>query len=91
MLIEVLSDSTEAYDPESTAGGEKFEYFSKLPSLREYVLVSQHEPKVQIHYRTSDTDLWQITWVTGLDQTLTLQSLEVATPLRELYLKTEGL
>ncbi len=86
LLVEVLSDSTEAYDR-----GRKFEYFSRLPSLREYVLIEQHEPAIQIHYRTTDTNLWQITWVAGLDETLTLQSLEIETTLRELYLKTEGL
>ena len=86
LLVEVLSDSTEAYDR-----GKKFEYFSKLPSLREYVLLSQHEPKAQLHYRTSNTDLWQITWVAGLDQTLTLQSVGIETTLQELYLKTEDL
>lgn len=86
LLVEVLSDSTEAYDR-----GKKFEYFSKLPSLREYVLLSQHEPKAQLHYRTSNTDLWQITWVSGLDQTLVFQSLQIKTPLEELYLKTKNL
>ena len=86
LLVEVLSDSTEAYDR-----GKKFEYFSKLPSLREYVLLSQHEPKAQLHYRTSDTNLWQIIWVSELDQTLTLQSLSIETTLKELYFKTEGL
>ncbi len=86
LLVEVLSDSTEAYDR-----GRKFEYFSQLSSLREYVLIEQHEPAAQIHYRTADTDLWQITWIAGLDETLTLQSLEIETTLRELYLKTEGL
>ena len=86
LLVEVLSDSTEAYDR-----GRKFEYFSKLPSLREYVLLSQHEPKAQLHYRPSATEPWQITWVSQLDQTLTLQSLEIETTLEELYLKTEGL
>ena len=86
LLVEVLSDSTEAYDR-----GRKFEYFSRLPSLREYVLIEQHEPAAQIHYRAADTNLWQITWVTGLDETLTLQSLDIETTLRELYLKTEDL
>ena len=91
LLVEVLSDSTEAYDPVSTAGGKKFEYFSKLPSLRGYVLISQHEPLVQVHYRSSDTNLWQITWIDGVDQTLLLQSIGVETQLEELYWKTERL
>ena len=84
--MEVLSDSTEAFDR-----GRKFEYFSKLYSLREYVLISQHEPVVQVYYRPSDTDLWQMNWVRGKEQVLTLQSLEIETKLEEIYLKTEDL
>lgn len=86
VLVEVLSDSTEAYDR-----GRKFEYFSKLSSLREYVLLSQHEPKAQLHYRPSANEPWQIIWVNGLNQALKLQSLGVETTLDELYLKTEDL
>ena len=86
LLVEVLSDSTEGYDR-----GKKFKYYSKLPSLREYVLISQHEPVVQLYYRTSDTDLWQIAWVEGLDKTLALQSLGIKTTVEELYWKTEGI
>jgi len=36
LIVEVLSDSTEAYDR-----GAKFAHYRRLPSLREYVLVSQ--------------------------------------------------
>src|SRR5262249_48856232 len=39
VLVEVLSDSTEAYDR-----GKKFAHYRQIPSLREYVMVSQHEP-----------------------------------------------
>jgi len=39
VVVEVLSDSTESYDR-----GEKFENYKRIPSLKEYVLVSQDEP-----------------------------------------------
>jgi Uma2 family endonuclease len=42
VVIEVLSNSTEAYDRHG-----KFEHYKRLESLREYVLVSQHEPKIE--------------------------------------------
>ncbi|MEM6844505.1 MAG: Uma2 family endonuclease [Bacteroidota bacterium] len=86
LLMEVLSDSTEAFDR-----GEKFEYFSKLSSLQEYVLVSQHEPVVQVFYRDSENSLWQMNWVRGKEKVLTLRSLEIETTLEDIYLKTEGL
>ena len=86
LLVEVLSDSTEAKDR-----GKKFEQYSQLPTLQEYVLISQYEPSVQVFYRASNTHLWQITWISGLDQTLRLQSLAIEMSLEEIYFKTEDL
>ena len=37
LIVEVLSESTEAYDR-----GRKFEHYRKLESLAEYVLIAQH-------------------------------------------------
>lgn len=47
VLVEVLSDSSEAYDR-----GEKFAHFRRLASLQEYVLVSQREPRIEVFRRT---------------------------------------
>ncbi len=52
LLVEVLSDSTEAYDR-----SEKFAHCRRIPSLREYVLVSQHEERVEV-YRRNANDTW---------------------------------
>ncbi|MBI2950427.1 MAG: Uma2 family endonuclease, partial [Verrucomicrobia bacterium] len=41
LIVEVLSDSTEAYDR-----GKKFEHYRQIASLREYLLVSQTEPRI---------------------------------------------
>lgn len=49
VIIEVLSDSTERYDRE-----EKFGYYRRLPSLQEYVLVSQDEPLIEVYRRPAD-------------------------------------
>ena len=46
VVIEVLSESTERYDRE-----EKFAYYRRLTSLREYVLVSQDESCVEVYRR----------------------------------------
>jgi Uma2 family endonuclease len=46
VIIEVLSDSTERYDRE-----EKFSYYRMLPSLQEYVLVSQDERVIEVFRR----------------------------------------
>src|SRR5947208_2413562 len=44
VIVEVLSESTEAYDR-----GEKFAHYRRLDSLREYVLVAQAKLRVE-HY-----------------------------------------
>ncbi|WP_394838511.1 Uma2 family endonuclease [Pendulispora rubella] len=46
VLVEVLSDSTEQYDR-----GEKFAHYMRMPSVREYVLVSQHERRIEVFRR----------------------------------------
>ncbi|WP_394837666.1 Uma2 family endonuclease [Pendulispora rubella] len=54
VLVEILSDSTEGYDR-----GKKFENYRRIPSLREYVLVSQHEPRIEV-YRRNDSGFWEL-------------------------------
>ena len=49
VLVEVLSDSTEQADR-----GEKFAHYRRIPSLREYVLVSQDAPRVEVFRRQPD-------------------------------------
>jgi Uma2 family endonuclease len=46
VIIEVLSEATERYDRE-----EKFGYFRALPSLQDYVLVSQDEVAIEVFRR----------------------------------------
>jgi Uma2 family endonuclease len=52
LLVEVLSPSSEQYDR-----GAKFAHYQKLPSLKEYFLVSQSERRVE-HYRLLDDGQW---------------------------------
>src|SRR5215468_3706623 len=55
LIVEVLSDATEAYDR-----GEKFRSYRRIPSLREYVLVSQHEPCIEV-YRRNEHGVFELT------------------------------
>lgn len=48
VLVEVLSDSTEAYDR-----GAKWAHYRRIASLREYMLVSQGEPLIEVYRRTT--------------------------------------
>lgn len=47
VIVEVLSESTEAFDR-----GRKAEHYRRIPSLCEYVLVNQYEPHVEVYRRT---------------------------------------
>lgn len=83
LLVEVLSDSTEAYDR-----GKKFSHYRQIPALREYLLVSQEEPKIERFLRNDD-GTWTLTEVSGPDAVLPLPSLGVEISLREVYDKVE--
>jgi len=54
LLAEVLSDTTEAYDR-----GAKAAHYRRLPSLHEYVLVSQAERLVEV-YRRTEAGRWEL-------------------------------
>ena len=80
VIFEVLSPSTEAYDR-----GEKFlRYRSHLASLKEYVLVAQHKPYIEIFSRQQD-DSWLLTEVDGLNGKIHLESIDCHLSLAEIY------
>ncbi len=77
LLVEVLSETSEAYDR-----GEKFAHYRRIPSLREYVVVGQTEPRVEVFRRNPD-DTWTLHEFTG--GLVRLQSIDVAVPLTDIY------
>jgi Uma2 family endonuclease len=81
LIIEVLSPSSEAYDR-----GKKFEHYQMLPSLSEYVLVSQDEPRMEQFLR-QDGNRWLLTVATGLEASIALPSIQCELALAEVYLK----
>jgi Uma2 family endonuclease len=78
LLVEVLSPSTEAYDR-----GAKFGHFRRIPSLREYVVVSQDRARVERYWRNGE--IWELTEFDGLDAQLSLTSVPGEIPLARLY------
>ena len=70
LIVEVLSDSTEAYDR-----GRKFEHYRKLESLMEYVLIAQHRPHVESYRRQLD-QRWVLTESEGLESRVRLDAIE---------------
>ena len=83
LIVEVLSDSTEAYDR-----GRKFEHYRKLESLMEYVLIAQHRPHVE-SYRRQPDQRWVLTESDGLESSLRLDAIDCELALAEIYDKVE--
>ena len=79
VLVEVLSDSTEAYDR-----GKKFEHYRQIPALKDYLLVSQKEPRIEHFIRQSDGG-WLLNEAAGLEASLQLPSLRIAIALGEVF------
>ena len=55
ILVEVTSDSSEAYDT-----GFKLDAYKTIPSLVDYIVVSHRERRVTVHHRESEG-----TWITS--------------------------
>jgi Uma2 family endonuclease len=90
LIVEVLSPSTQGYDR-----GEKFRKYRSIPSLNEYLLISQSEVYIE-HYSKSDStsengDIWQLQVSDRLDQKITLPSLNIEIPLTEIYRRITGI
>jgi Uma2 family endonuclease len=83
LIVEVLSESTEAYDR-----GKKFEQYRALPSLREYLLVAQDAPRIEQYTRQPD-DRWLLSETSGGDTSIQLASVDCVLPLAEVYDKIE--
>ncbi len=83
LIVEVLSDSTKACDR-----GDKFALYRRIPSLREYLLVSQDRVQVE-RYRRGEDSRWTLTDYAGLEDRITLESLDCVLTLAEIYDKVE--
>ena len=79
LLAEVLSDSTEAYDR-----GKKFEHYRQIPTLKEYLLVSQKEPRIEQFLR-DDSSEWRLREAAGLEARLELPSVKITIALSEVF------
>jgi Uma2 family endonuclease len=80
VVVEVLSQSTEAFDR-----GEKWErYQTWLPSLMEYILVSQTKAHIEHFIRRSNGE-WLYSLQRGLDGNLELASVGCTLALADIY------
>lgn len=81
VIVEVLSDSTEEYDR-----GEKFAHYMSIHSLKEYVLVSQDTPRIEV-FRRPKRGHWQRDEARAGE---TIQILDARIRVDEIYRKVAG-
>lgn len=83
LIIEVLSDSTEAFDR-----GDKFNDYQTIDTLEEYVLVNSKHQRVEI-FRRNAQGLWVLQTYTPNHQSFELQSINLTASFVDLYDEVE--
>jgi len=79
VIIEVLSESTEAYDR-----GLKFFHYQLIPSLRDYLLVNQDYCRVE-HYQRRDDNQWVYSEYHDLEDKVEISTLNCSVSITEIY------
>lgn len=83
IIAEVLSESTANYDQ-----GEKFRLYRTIPTLQEYILISQAEMHVEQFAKTADNK-WILSEYDGQDTILTLNYIEFQVFFKDIYDQVE--
>jgi len=83
VILEILSDSTEAYDR-----GRKFLHYQLLDSLAVYLLVSQDAPRIEMFAR-QENNAWLYAEFHGLDAVVEIESIGCSLRLDDVYRKVD--
>ncbi len=78
VIVEVLSDSTEAYDR-----GEKFAHYRRLESLRDYILIAQDKVRVEHFVRQGSN--WVLSEASSLNSKISVASIDCEVVLQDIY------
>jgi Uma2 family endonuclease len=81
LIVEVLSPSTEDYDR-----GTKFEHYRTLPSLQEYLLISQDKIHI-VHYTRQADATWVLSETNRQEDRIHLPSIVCDLSVAEIYAK----
>jgi Uma2 family endonuclease len=79
VLFEVLSLSTERHDR-----GRKAAHYRTIPSLQEYVFVSQDQPRIERYQRKAEQE-WLLTEVVGMEESIELPAINCVLSLTGVY------
>jgi Uma2 family endonuclease len=83
LLVEITSDSSEEYDR-----GTKFLHYQAIVALKEYVIVSHREERVD-HHRRLESGQWLVTAHLGEDAIIDLPVFGASVRLADLYAKVD--
>lgn len=83
VIVEVLSPATELYDRT-----EKFSRYREIPSLEEYVLISQRSATVETYFRQTD-GTWVFGAFSGLDAVAKIRDLKIELPMTSIFAGVE--
>jgi len=79
VLVEVLSDSTEAYDR-----GKKSQHYRTIPSLKHYALIAQDRHSIDCFTRKPDGS-WVLTSCHALDEKVELEAIDCQLAITEVF------
>jgi Uma2 family endonuclease len=79
VLLEVLSDSTEAYDR-----GKKFEHYRTIPSLQHYVMIAQDRYSIDCFSRTPEGG-WILASCQAINEAIELETIGCQLASAEVY------
>ena len=80
LVFEVLSEGTAKFDR-----GDKFHHYQQIPSLQEYVLVSQTVPMVETYFRQEEKGGWFYKKFQGLEEMVRFESIGCEVAMADLY------
>jgi len=79
VLIEVLSESTEAYDR-----GKKFMLYRQIPSLKEYIIIASTWLSVE-RFRKNEQGAWELNEYNQLENAVLIETIHFTLPLKNIY------
>lgn len=80
LVVEVVSDSSEGYDR-----GEKFRYYRRLPSIKEYLILDQKKAAAILHRRNGSGDIFSTLDYEGMEVEIELTSIDLKLELGAFY------
>ena len=83
VFIEILSPSTERYDR-----GMKFQHYSMLESVQDYLLIAQDQQRIE-HFTRQGSGQWLLHVVTSAEHVITIDSIKSRLNLDDIYEKVD--